>query len=85
MEKKFKFATTFEKTFFDFFHFHFYLRDARCPPFVLPSIFLYQYSMRKNLSPEERQLVLDYTLRNLKRGPDAEDEIQSARFSVWNH
>ena len=31
--------------------------------------------MRKDLTPEERQLVLDYGLRNLKRGPDGDYEI----------
>ena len=42
--------------------------------------------MRKDLTPEERQLMLDYGLRNLQKGPDGGDEIDawSAHFSAWN-
>ena len=31
--------------------------------------------MRKDLTTEERQLVLDYGLRNLQKGPDGGDQI----------
>ena len=44
------------------------------PPLFLPAPLLNKH-MRKYLTPEERQLVLDYCLQNLKRGPDGGDEI----------
>ena len=39
--------------------------------------------MRKDLTPEERQLVLDYGLRNLQKGPDGGgDEIDGRLILV---
>ena len=38
--------------------------------------------MRKDLTPEERQLVLDYGLRNLNRGPDGDDKIDGCLILV---
>ena len=44
------------------------------PPFFLPPPLLNKH-MRKDLTPEECQLVLDYGLRNLQKGPGGGDEI----------
>ena len=44
------------------------------PPFFLPPPLLNKH-MRKDLTPEERQLKLDYGLRNLQKGPGGGDEI----------
>ena len=38
--------------------------------------------MRKDLTPEERQLVLDYGLQNLQKGPDGGDEIDGRLILV---
>ena len=38
--------------------------------------------MRKHLTPEERQLVLDYGLQNLQKGPDGGDEIDGRLILV---
>ena len=38
--------------------------------------------MRKDLTPEERQLMLDYGLRNLQKGPDGGDEIDGQLILV---
>ena len=38
--------------------------------------------MRKDLKPEERQLVLDYGLRNLQKGPDGGDELDGRLILV---
>ena len=55
------------------------------PPFFLPPPLLNKH-MRKDLTPEERQLVLDYGLRNLQKGPDGGGGRNrwSAHFSAWN-
>ena len=51
------------------------------PPFFLPPPLLNKH-MRKDLTPEERQLVLDYGLRNLQKGPDGGDEIDGRLILV---
>ena len=51
------------------------------PPFFLPPPLLNKH-MRKDLTPEERQLVLDYGLRNLQKGPDGGDEIDGQLILV---
>ena len=38
--------------------------------------------MRKDLTPEEHQLVLDYSLQNLQKGPDGGDEIDGRLILV---
>ena len=69
-----------KKRFFSgFFDFHFCSSQAKCrcltPLFILPPPLLNKH-IRKDLTrPEERQLVLDYGLRNLQKGPDGGDEI----------
>ena len=40
---------------------------------LLPS--LLNKHMRKDLTPEDHQLVLDYGLQNLQRGPNGDDKI----------
>ena len=45
------------------------------PPFFLPPPLLNKHMRNDLLTPEERQLVLDYGLRNLQKGPDGGDEI----------
>ena len=51
------------------------------PPFFLPPPLLNKH-MRKHLTPEERQLVLDYGLQNLQKGPDGGDEIDGRLILV---
>ena len=51
------------------------------PPFVLPPPLLNKH-MRNDLTPEERQLVLDYGLRNLQKGPYGGDEIDGRLILV---
>ena len=51
------------------------------PPFFLPPPLLNKH-MRKDLTPEERQLVLDYGWRNLQKGPDGGDEIDGRLIFV---
>jgi hypothetical protein len=51
------------------------------PPFFLSPPLLNKH-MRKDLTPEERQLVLDYGLQNLQKGPDGGDEIDGRLILV---
>ena len=63
--------------FFGFFDFHFCLSQAKCRCLATPH-FLPQLNLkrtRRDSKVEERQMILDYALRNLKRGPDGRDEI----------
>ena len=70
-------ATTFEKNVLGLFRFPLLRISSKIkmhdPPFLLPP--LLNKNMRKDLTPEDGQLVLDNGLRNLKRGPDGDYEI----------
>ena len=50
--------------------------DGRPPIFLLQTL-LNKYVRKDLVTPEVRQLVLYYGIRNLKRGPDRGDEIDS--------
>ena len=76
--ERLKLATTSEKNVFRLFRLPLLLIASEMqmpdPPFFLPPPFLNKH-MRKDLTPNERQLVLDYGLRNLQKGPDGGDQI----------
>jgi len=72
-EKDYNWQPHLKKTFFGFFEFNFWSPRAKCrclpgdPPLFLPPPILNK-QMRKDQTPEERQLMLDYgLLRNFKK------------------
>ena len=77
-KERLKLATTFDKNVFRLFRLPLLrilskMQMPDPPFFLLPPLLNKQ--RRKDLTPEERQLVLDYDLQNLQKGPDEGDEI----------
>ena len=79
-----KIGNFIRKKFLGFSDFHCCASPAksRClpPPLTFLLTSRLNKRMRKDLTPEDRQLVLDYSLWNLKRGPDGDDKFVVSSF-----